>query len=131
MTHFKRLYSVLGWRLMRCKKQHLITDKILPPPPFTDNKLTDTRLTLKEAERIGKELVELQAIYKTAIEAMKGAHVQLDSEMSRQQQTNWELEHQTKRSQAYTVQIDTVKKDIAKLKTHFPKIGEKRSLIYK
>lgn len=111
-------------------KQYL--DKIfLPPSPFTDNKLTDTHLTLEDTERIGKELHELQGTYKTAIEAMKGAHRQLDSEKSRQQQTNWELEHQKKRSQDYVVQIDTVTKDIAKLRTHLPKISEKSSIIFK
>ncbi|XP_013868242.1 CD209 antigen-like protein E [Austrofundulus limnaeus] len=88
------------------------------------NKLTDTHLILEDTERIGKELGELQGTYKTAIEAMKGAHMQLDSEMSRQQQTNWEVEHQKKRSQDYVVQIDTVTKDIANLKTHLPKITD-------
>ncbi|XP_017268540.1 CD209 antigen-like protein E [Kryptolebias marmoratus] len=84
--------------------------------------LTDTHLTLKDTERIGKELGELQESYKTAIGAMKGAHMQLDSELNRQQQTNWELEHQTKRRKDFEMQADTVTKDLAKLRTRLPEI---------
>ncbi|CAI5696769.1 unnamed protein product [Oreochromis niloticus] len=48
---------------------------------------------------------------------MKDARKQLDSEMSRQTQTNWELEHQTKRSNDYKSQIEKVTKEIETMKT--------------
>lgn len=44
--------------------------------------------------------------------------------MSSQTQTNWELEHQTKRSTNYDVQIDKMKTDIAALRSHLPMISE-------
>ncbi|KAF0044431.1 hypothetical protein F2P81_003589 [Scophthalmus maximus] len=61
------------------------------------NKLTDNHLTIDDTEHIENEMNKLQDTYKTAIETMKGAKKQLDSEMSRQTLTNWELQHQTKR----------------------------------
>lgn len=91
---------------------------------FTDNKLTDTHLTTKDIEGIRSELNNLQETYKTAIDTMKKAQKQLDSEMSRQTETNWELEHQNKRNTDYEAQIDKIKKDIASMRTHLPMIGE-------
>ncbi|XP_042292689.1 CD209 antigen-like protein E [Thunnus maccoyii] len=88
------------------------------------NKLTDTYLTLYDTERISSKLIKLQDTYKTAIETMKGAKKELDSEMSRQTQTNWELEHQTKRSKDYEVQIDKIKKNIDAMRSHLPMIND-------
>uniref|UniRef100_A0A3Q0RHN5 C-type lectin domain-containing protein n=1 Tax=Amphilophus citrinellus TaxID=61819 RepID=A0A3Q0RHN5_AMPCI len=82
------------------------------------NKLTDTHLTLNDTERISKELTDLQDTYKAAIETMKDARKQLDSETSRQTQTNWELEHQTKRSNDYKSQIETITKEIETMRSH-------------
>ncbi|XP_035761749.1 CD209 antigen-like protein E [Neolamprologus brichardi] len=76
------------------------------------NKLTDTHLTLDDTERISKELINLQDTYKTAVETMKDASKQLDSEMSRQTQTNWEFEHQTKRCNDYKSQMEKITKEI-------------------
>lgn len=91
---------------------------------LTDNKLTDTHLTLEDTELIGNELVKLQDTYKTAVDSMKGAKKQLDSEMSLQTPTNWELEHQTKRSNDYEVQLVKMTKDVAALRNHLPMISE-------
>uniref|UniRef100_A0A3P8RNU6 C-type lectin domain-containing protein n=1 Tax=Amphiprion percula TaxID=161767 RepID=A0A3P8RNU6_AMPPE len=86
------------------------------------NKLTDAHLTLDDTERIGKEVTTLHDTYKAAVEAIKGAKKQLDSEMGRQKQTNWEFEHQTKRSNDYEVQINKITKEIAVMRTHLPMI---------
>lgn len=87
------------------------------------NKLTDTHLTLDDTERISKELGDLQDTYKAAVETMKDARKQLDSEMSRQTQTNWEFEHQTKRSSDYKSQIETITKEIETMRSHLPMIS--------
>lgn len=94
------------------------------PLTFTDNKLTDTHLTLHDTEHISSELIKLQDTYKTAIETMKGAKKELDREMSRQTQTNWEFEHQTKRTKDYEVQIDQINKDLGTMRSHLPMISE-------
>lgn len=88
------------------------------------NKLTDTHLTIDDTERINKEVTTLHDTYKAAVETMKGAKKQLDSEMSRQKQTNWEFEHQTKRSKDYEVQIDKITKEVAALRSHVPMIND-------
>ncbi|XP_026008788.1 C-type lectin domain family 4 member G-like [Astatotilapia calliptera] len=88
------------------------------------NKLTDTHLTLDDTERISKELINLQDTYKTAVETMKDARKQLDSEMSRQTQTNWELEHQTKRSNDYKSQMEKVTKEIEAMRTRLSMLSD-------
>ncbi len=97
---------------------------------LTDNKLKDTYLTLDDTEHIADELAKLQETYKTAIETTKGAKKQLDKELSGQTQTNWELEHQTKRSTDYDAQIDKMKKDIEALRSHLPMISETCLLLF-
>lgn len=93
-------------------------------PTLTDNRLTDTHLTIDDTEHIENELNKLQETYKTAIKTMKDAKKQVDSEMSRQTQTNWELEHQTKRTSDYEAQIKKITGDIASLRSHLPMIRE-------
>ncbi|XP_008281248.1 CD209 antigen-like protein E [Stegastes partitus] len=88
------------------------------------NKLTDTHLTLDDTERITKEAMALQDTYKAAVQTMKGAEKQLDSEMSRQKQTNWEFEHQTKRSQDYEAQIEKIRKELVALRSQLPMIND-------
>ncbi|XP_039992964.1 CD209 antigen-like protein C isoform X2 [Xiphias gladius] len=89
-----------------------------------DNKLTDTHLTADDTGRIKNELDKLQDTYKTAIKTMKGANNQLDTEMSRQTQTKWELEHQTKRTNDYEAQIEKISKDIASMRSHLKMIND-------
>ena len=72
---------------------------------------------------------KLQDTYKTAVESMKGAEKQLDSEKSLQTPTSWELEHQTKRSKNYEVQLVKMTKDVAALRKHVPMISESCSTI--
>lgn len=67
---------------------------------------------------------KLQDTYKTAIETMKGAKKQLDSEMSRQTLTNWELQHQTKRQDKNVAQIDQLTQSIASMKSRLPMISK-------
>lgn len=55
---------------------------------------------------------------------MKAAQKQLDSEISGQMETNWELEHQNKRKADYEAQIAEIKKDILSIRTYLPMIGE-------
>ncbi|XP_050934304.1 uncharacterized protein LOC108892423 [Lates calcarifer] len=88
------------------------------------NRLTDTHLTIDDTEHIENELNKLQETYKTAIKTMKDAKKQVDSEMSRQTQTNWELEHQTKRTSDYEAQIKKITGDIASLRSHLPMIHD-------
>ncbi|XP_042357074.1 C-type lectin domain family 4 member A-like [Plectropomus leopardus] len=80
------------------------------------NKLTDTYLKLNETEHISNELAQLEGTYKTAVESTKGAKKQLDSEIGRQTPTNWELEHQTRRSKNYEEQVVKLTKDSAALR---------------
>ncbi|XP_037603494.1 C-type lectin domain family 4 member M-like [Sebastes umbrosus] len=82
-----------------------------------------TNLTRNDTEDIGKELAKLQVIYKTTVGAMEGAKKQLESELSRQTPTNWELKHQTKRSKDYEVQLAEAKKDIERMRYNFPLIN--------
>uniref|UniRef100_A0A669BTS9 C-type lectin domain family 4 member M n=1 Tax=Oreochromis niloticus TaxID=8128 RepID=A0A669BTS9_ORENI len=88
------------------------------------NKLTDSHLTLDDTERIRKELFNLQDTYKTAVETMKDASKQVDSEMSRQTQTNWELEHQTKRSNDYKSQMEKITKEIETMRSYLPMLSD-------
>ncbi|GAA6213654.1 uncharacterized protein LOC108892423 [Lates japonicus] len=88
------------------------------------NRLTDTHLTIDDTEHIENELNKLQETYKTAIKTMKDAKNQLDSEMSRQTQTNWELEHQTKRTNNYKAQIEKITGDLQSLRSHLPMIHD-------
>uniref|UniRef100_A0A8D3C291 C-type lectin domain-containing protein n=1 Tax=Scophthalmus maximus TaxID=52904 RepID=A0A8D3C291_SCOMX len=88
------------------------------------NKLTDNHLTIDDTEHIENEMNKLQDTYKTAIETMKGAKKQLDSEMSRQTLTNWELQHQTKRQDKNVAQIDQLTQSIASMKSRLPMIND-------
>ncbi|KAM7375778.1 hypothetical protein PAMP_005550 [Pampus punctatissimus] len=88
------------------------------------NKLTDTHLTLEDTHFLSSELIKFQDSYKNATENMKVAEKQLDREKSQQTPTNWEFEHQTKRSSDYKVQIDQIKKDIAAMTQHLAMIDD-------
>ncbi|KAM7402959.1 hypothetical protein PAMA_003742 [Pampus argenteus] len=88
------------------------------------NKLTDTHLTLDDTQLISSELIKLQDSYKNATENMKVAGKQLDRETSQQTPTNWEFEHETKRSSDYKVRIDQMKKDIATMTSHLAMIDD-------
>ncbi|XP_029316805.1 C-type lectin domain family 4 member G-like [Cottoperca gobio] len=89
-----------------------------------DNKLTDTLLTSCDPEHVNNELAKLQDTYKTANETLQGVKKQLDSEMSRQKPINWELEHQTRRSKDYEVQLVKMTQDLAALRYQLPMIND-------
>ncbi|XP_040915997.1 C-type lectin domain family 4 member M-like [Toxotes jaculatrix] len=88
------------------------------------NKLKDTHLATDDTERIEKEMNKLQDAYKTAIENTETTKKQLNSEMGRQKETNWELEHQTKRKHEYEIMIDKITQDIASKRSHLPMIKD-------
>ncbi|XP_072221341.1 uncharacterized protein [Leuresthes tenuis] len=88
------------------------------------NNLKDTHLTPDDTQSIAKELAKLQEDYKNAVETMKIAQKQKDSETNSQTETNWELEHQTKRSENNKEQIDKITKDIAKMSSQLPMITD-------
>nr|XP_046268894.1 C-type lectin domain family 4 member M-like [Scatophagus argus] len=86
------------------------------------NNLRDSHLTTEDIELINNEMFALQDTYKNAIKSMNNYKKQLDNEMSRQTKTNWEFEHQTKRTTDYKANIVKMTSDIAGLREHFPKI---------
>uniref|UniRef100_A0A668W836 C-type lectin domain-containing protein n=1 Tax=Oreochromis aureus TaxID=47969 RepID=A0A668W836_OREAU len=88
------------------------------------NKLTDTYFTLDDTERISKELIDLQDTYKTAVERMKSTKKRLNSNISHQKLTSWELEHQTKRSNDYKSQIEKITKEIITMRSYLPMLSD-------
>lgn len=93
----------------------------LQSSPLTDSKLTDGHRTITD---IGSEVAKLQASYNIAIQSRDEAKKQLAREMSEQQLTKWELEHQKRRTKDYEKQNDKIKMEIASLKSHMPMISE-------
>lgn len=73
---------------------------------------------------ISSVVAQLQASYNLAIQGRDEAKRELERELSDQQLTKWELEHQKKRSSDYTKQTDQIQMEIAGIKSHIPMIGE-------
>ncbi|XP_049451529.1 CD209 antigen-like [Epinephelus fuscoguttatus] len=73
---------------------------------------------------ISREVVKLQAAYNTAIQSRDDAKKELAREISEQQITKWELEHEHKRSKTYEKQADKLQMDIAALKSHMPMLKQ-------
>lgn len=55
---------------------------------------------------------------------MTAAQKLMDGEMSRQIETRWEYEHQTKRTKDYEVEMEKITNDVAKLRSYLPMISE-------
>lgn len=91
---------------------------------LSDSRLTATRLTLKDTESIGKELAKLQEQYKAAVEGTQAAWKQLDDEKNRQQQTNWEVEHQRKMTTENKELIEKLTREQGNLRTQILKITD-------
>ncbi|KAI3367775.1 hypothetical protein L3Q82_026606 [Scortum barcoo] len=85
------------------------------------NNLTSGNLAIMD---IGKEVTKLQDSYNAAIQSRDEAKKQLAKEISEQQHTKWELEHQKRRSKDYERQTDRIKMEIATLESHMPMISE-------
>ncbi|XP_067336342.1 CD209 antigen-like protein 2 [Channa argus] len=85
------------------------------------SKLTEGHQTIAG---ISNEVAKLQATYNTAIQSRDEAKKQLVKEISEQQLTKWELEHQNRRRNDYEKQINKIKTEIAVLKSHLPMIME-------
>ncbi|XP_029981886.1 C-type lectin domain family 4 member M-like isoform X2 [Sphaeramia orbicularis] len=82
------------------------------------NKLTDAHLTLDDTESIGTELTKLQDMYKTVFKVMTDAQRQVDAERKRQTQTDWELEHEKKRTTECERKTQEMPQEITSLKDH-------------
>ena len=91
---------------------------------LTDNKLKGAHPSLDDTESISNELTKLQDTYKAAVETMNIHKKELESEKSRQTQTNWEFEHQKRRSTNYEKQLVKLIKDVAALRQNFPLISK-------
>nr|XP_033497821.1 CD209 antigen-like [Epinephelus lanceolatus] len=85
------------------------------------NKLTGGQSAVMD---ISREVVKLQAAYNTAIQSRDDAKKELAREISEQQITKWELEHERKRSKTYEKQADKLQMDIAALKSHMPMLKQ-------
>lgn len=90
---------------------------------FADSDLKDTHLTLNETERLAEDLKKLHNTYKLAIESMRKSKKEMDRELSDQTATQWELDHQSKRTTEYVERIAQMKVDIAALQERIPKNG--------
>lgn len=88
---------------------------------LTDRNLTDGQRTITD---ISSEVAKLQASYNMAVQSRDEAKKQLEKEMSEQQITKWELEHQNRRSKDYEKQVDKLQMEIATLKSHLPMISK-------
>ncbi|RVE57147.1 hypothetical protein OJAV_G00213480 [Oryzias javanicus] len=88
------------------------------------NKLADPHLITTDVDQIGEELDKLQEAYKTSVESIKGAQKQFIIEENSQTETNWEFEHQTRRSKDYQDQIGQFQGEISKLRSHLPIISD-------
>ncbi|XP_044023025.1 CD209 antigen-like [Siniperca chuatsi] len=85
------------------------------------SRLTDGQHTITD---ISSEVAKLQATYNTAIQRRDEVKKQLAREISEQQLTKWELEHQKRRNKDYEKQTDKIQMEIAALKSHMPMIKE-------
>lgn len=90
---------------------------------FTDSDLKETHLTLSETESLADDLKKLHNSYKDAIESMSKSKKDLDRELSAQTVTQWELDHESKRSTDYVETIAQMKMDIVTLQERIPKNG--------
>lgn len=88
---------------------------------FYYSKLSGGQNTIMD---IGSEVAKLQATYNSAIQSRDEAKKELAREISEQQITKWELEHQNKRSKDYEKMIDKIKMETAALQSHIPMIKE-------
>lgn len=93
----------------------------LQSSPLTDSKLTGGYHTITD---IGNEVAKLQAVYNVALQSRDEAKKQLAAQISEQQLTKWELEHQKRRSKDYEKQTDKIQMEIAALKSHMPMLSE-------
>ncbi|XP_026209426.1 CD209 antigen-like [Anabas testudineus] len=73
---------------------------------------------------VGREVAKLRVTYNAAVQSRDEARNQLEKELSEQQLTKWELEHQDRRSKDYETQADKIEMEIAALKSHIPMIRE-------
>ncbi|XP_039993330.1 uncharacterized protein LOC120795454 [Xiphias gladius] len=85
------------------------------------NKLTGGHHTIRD---INSEMAKLQDTYNTAIQRKDEMRKQLARELTEQQRTKWELEHQTRRNKDYEKQTENLQYEVAVLRSHLPMIEE-------
>ncbi|XP_026154518.1 CD209 antigen-like protein E [Mastacembelus armatus] len=85
------------------------------------SRLTDGQHIIMD---ISSEVARLQVTYNAVIQRRDEAKKQLAKEISEEQLTKWELEHQTRRSKDYEKQINKIQTEIATLKSHIPMMRE-------
>lgn len=87
----------------------------------TDNGLTSEQRALLD---INSELAKLQQKYNTVIKNRDEMKQQLEREIKEQQRTQWELQHQSRRTNSYEQLISKAQMEIATLKSYIPMVGE-------
>ncbi|KAM8913238.1 uncharacterized protein AB9W97_008515 isoform 1-T1 [Spinachia spinachia] len=83
-------------------------------------KLTDGQ----NANDISSEVAKLQASHDSAIQSRDEAKKQLEREISGQQMTKWDIEHQSKRTKYYKELSDRIQMEVSVLKSHIPMIKD-------
>ncbi|XP_068195769.1 CD209 antigen-like protein E [Antennarius striatus] len=85
------------------------------------NKLTSGQRIFTD---MNNELAKLQASYTTATQRKTEANKLLAKEMSEQQLTMWELEHQSRATKDFERRTNKIRLETAALKSHMPMIKE-------
>ncbi|XP_008335870.1 C-type lectin domain family 4 member M-like isoform X2 [Cynoglossus semilaevis] len=85
------------------------------------NELTSEQRALLD---INSELAKLQQKYNTVIKNRDEMKQQLEREIKEQQRTQWELQHQSRRTNSYEQLISKAQMEIATLKSYIPMVEE-------
>lgn len=107
-------------------KVRLHNSSITISSPLPDRKITDGQRTMTD---INSEVAKLQVTYNALIQRRDEAKKELAREISQQQLTKWELDHQKRRSRDYEKQMDRIQIELAALKSHIPMISENLSFL--
>lgn len=87
--------------------------------------LADKKLTNgQDVNDIRSEVAKLQASHNSAIQSRDEAKKQLEREISGQQITAWEIEHQSRKIKNYEALSDRIQMEVSALKSHIPMISE-------
>lgn len=111
--------------LLLGKWRKLCSGNAVCPQP-TDHKLTDSFLRLNNTEHITSEHNNLKHNYSVAAQVIIRYKEQLIFEQRQMKQSDWELNHQERRSKDYETKMDEVIVETEYLRYRFPMIGETR-----
>ncbi|XP_040055997.2 C-type lectin domain family 4 member E [Gasterosteus aculeatus] len=76
----------------------------------------------QDVNDIRSEVAKLQASHNSAIQSRDEAKKQLEREISGQQMTKWEIEHQSRKIKNYEALSDRIQMEVSALKSHIPMI---------